>query len=64
MYRIGEVSSVNADKSIRVVYTDRDDTVTSDIQCVASVGELHVGDNVVCIYGEYEDEAICVGKLV
>lgn len=66
MIRIGEVSKVNGDGTVQVLYDDRDDIVTGDLTCLEAIGVPNVGDIVAVIHMDETgtEEGICIGKII
>ena len=63
MLRIGEVSSVNKKEgTIRVVYSDMDESVSGDIMCIEKIGVQKIEDTVAVLCNE-DGEGVCLGKI-
>ena len=63
MLRIGEVSSVNKKEgTIRVLYSDMDESVSGDIMCLEEIGVPKVEDTVAVLCDE-DGEGVCLGKI-
>lgn len=63
MLRIGEVSSVNKkERTIRVLYSDMDESVSGDIMCLEKIGVPKVEDTVAVLCND-DGEGVCLGKV-
>lgn len=67
LVRIGEVSSVNVQKkTARVIFRDKDDLVSGDLNILKTTGEWlpSKGQYVVCLYlANGEDDGFIIGGL-
>ena len=65
LIRVGLVNSRNTDNgTVKVLFPDKDNTVSNDLPLLSIIGMPNIGERVVCIFlGNGLEEGFCLGSF-